>query len=928
MPGWTASRESSSRSKPMSKFVLIKLYLDPYRALHDTDEQALLVNDVPSYAAARQAIEMLKAGERPAPLTIVVCSRHFLDGFHDLSLLEPWVEIVHIAPRDEIARQLRVQLPSYLSDVDLIAVGVRVPADLLAVAGPQGIHDAGSLENALLARAFGTHVLGSSDPISLQEWFARFVDFAHAHGPAVHAAWAVEPIRSLAEERVRSILERFDRTDLLPFVMDLLNKSGHGEAQAYLSQLAVRTWLRNYNKLARRTVVDNLPEIGRWQDVPAEAPALEALLPWSERLYGLPDHPLCQRVEEVLTLLLVERDLIEEDEPARFLPQTSGRFNAEYNAAQERFGRLLMAAVKSGVTKEQRDRFSSYLAQVQSHFAPLLEKTGQEPPEVRWIDALVEFSDMIHHLQAASPTRWTDWLATYELLIKARHLNVVLREALPEVYEDHLLDLYARFSTLDERLNGAFADWLLDAYPSLVSCSIETPALVMNAARLALDSVATGIRTILLILDGLDWELWQHLRTSLGQEGFGVQGYEAGLAIVPSITEFSRRALFAGLSPRNLASFVDDIYGTEISPQEEAKTLARALGHLKRVSELKPLPANRRIQYLPGELVYVNGSDKDFRQALGLNARCYALVYSEIDSFIHDSKLEEGKLRSTIRQWLTDLAKEVALAIRQNRVLRDDAKLEIIVASDHGFLDVSGQTQVTIDPALRAFLDLERHGRLAIVRTKSKEGTEGIAPTLQLAKQFFDQHALDWHAIWRDQALAMGLAESSPSEGEVIAWLMPRMLRYVARGRGNYVHGGLSMYEMIVPLAVLARGELGIEAPVITLTGRLASEEEGTLSIIVLNKNDRPMQTLVLDVPGLGLAGLEIGDVGPGEVKKRDVSIIPAKSGDLEIELILSAQYSGMPRRFEQTRILAVQPGRRERMRLSTRRSLGGDEDW
>lgn len=909
----------------MSKHPLIKLYFDLYGALPDTDAQALVVVDLPSYAAARQAIEALKAGERPAPLTIVVHSRHFMGGFHDLRLLEPWVEITSIAPRDEIARQFRVQLPGDLTDANLIAVGVRSPKDLLAAAGSQGIHDLTSLEDALLAKALGTRVFCLGSFADLQDWFAQFVDFAYLEA-AAQSAWAVEPVRSLAEERIREILQRSDRTDLLFLVSSLLNKAAGGEAAAYLEQLAVRSWLRNYSRLARRAVINNLPELGRWQDVLDEASILDALLPWCEKLYKQPDHPLYKHVDEVLAMLLEQGDLIEEEEPSRFMRQTSGRFAAEYDAVQERFGKLLMTAVKSGITDERRATFSSYFTQLNAHFTPFYQKTGQQPERALWIDALIEFSDMIHHLREAAPAHWADWLAIYELLIRARGLNATLRQMLPRPYHEHLLDLAARFSTLDERLNGAFADWLFKVYPSLVDSTAERPPLVMNAARLTLNSVASGARTILLVLDALDWELWQHLRAVLGNEGFGVQGYEAGLAIVPSITEFSRRAAFAGLSPRNLAGFVDDIYGIDISPQEEAKTLARALGHLKRVSELKPLPANRRIQYLEGELVYANGSDKDFRQALGLNAKCYALVFTEIDSFIHDSKLEEAKLRATIHQWLTDLIKEVTLGIRQNRVLCEEPNLKIVVASDHGFLDISEQSQVVLDPSLRAFLDLERHGRLAIVRTRSKEGAEGVAPILQSAKQFFELHALEWHAIWRDQSAVMGLAESSPSEGEVIAWLVPRLFHYVTRGKGNYVHGGLSMYEMIVPLAVLARGEAGVEAPVVTLTGLLASEEESTLSIAILNKNNRPLQNLVMHIPELGIANLRAGDAGPDEVKKLDVPVTPPKSGDLSVQVILEGEIGGVHHRFEEMRILGVQPGRKERMRLSTRRTFDGEE--
>src|SRR5690606_8666174 len=121
---------------------------------------------------------------------------------------------------------------------------------------------------------------------------------------------------------------------------------------------------------------------------------------------------------------------------------------------------------------------------------------------------------------------------------------------------------------------------------------------------------------------------------------------------------------------------------------------------------------------------------------------------------------------------------------------------------------------------------------------------------------------------------------------------------------------------MIVPLAVLARGEAGVEAPVVTLTGLLASEEESTLSIAILNKNNRPLQNLVMHIPELGIANLRAGDAGPDEVKKLDVPVTPPKSGDLSVQVILEGEIGGVHHRFEEMRILGVQPGRKERMRL------------
>lgn len=907
----------------MDRPVLVKLYFDQYAGLSDVGDEAIVVTDARSYADARRAIEEMKAGERRAPLTIVVRSRHFFAGFYDLDLLGDLVQVEHIAPRDAIADAFHIQVPGSLTNQDLLALGVKNHTDLLAVAGPRGIRDRTSFDDALLKKAFESQVLQIGDDSDFESWFGDLVTLSYSKETAVKAGWTVEYVRRLAEDRTRATLERFEKRNLLPFVTDILQRSARGEAQAYLDQLAVRYWLNSYSKLARKAVVDNMVvQVGGWKDVESEVAVLDALAPWCEALYGQTENPLLERLEQVLTLLLDGDDLIEDEDIKRFIQQTSGRFLAEYNAAQIHLGKTLLEQHTVGISREQRTAFLAHFVQLDNHFTPFFERTGHRAEKVGWVSHLLEFSEVMSHLDEAAPSRWADWLATYELLIKARHLKRELQNALPSQHAGQWADLGALFSTLDERLNSEFGDWLLKEYPRLV-VSTDQPPLVMHTARWALDSVDRGDKIILLVLDALDWELWRHLRRALGEHGFVVQGNDAGLAMLPTITEFSRRAVFGGMPPRKLANFVDDIYGTDIPPREEARTLARALGYLGRVDELKTLPVNKRIRYLESELVYANGGENDFRQALGLDARCYAFVYTEIDSHIHISKLDESKLKASAAQWLSDLAGEIAQGIQQNPSLRDEANLKIIVTSDHGFLDITDKGQARFEKSLKAFLDLERHGRLAIVRTK-----QDTTPALKAVKEFHDGHSAAWHIVWREQGEQFGLPESSPSEGEVVAWLMPRLLQYVRRGKGNYVHGGLSMYETIVPMATLSKGELELEAPVITLTGRLTSEEESALSIAIFNKNNQPLQNLVLDIPEMGLEGARIGDIGPSDVGNLVVSIIPPRSGDIPVQVILNGEIGGVRTHFEEARVLAIQPGRRERMRLSTRRTFGDEDDW
>lgn len=914
-------------SKKMTNLpTLIRVYFDQYGGQDNVEREGIIVADAQSYGVARQAIEDLKSGARAAPLVIVVRSPHFFAGFHDLVDLGGLVKTMHIAPRDELARALCIQIPPILTNQDLIALGIRTPSDVLAFADASDSWDQTAFDDALLCRAFDSEVFRVVDAFAYEEWFKRLLDFLHAPEAAHSIGWTMAYTRNLAWERTQAVLERWGMGVLRSFVTDLYQRCATGRAQAYLDQLATRYWLNSYPKLACKTVIANLTDqVGSWQEVKDETSIMGALSSWCEEQYEQTENPLLEHLEQVLTLLLDRESLIEDQNLDRYIDRVSGRFAAEYEVVQTRLANLLLGPRSPETVEEQGSALQSYTARITERFVPLSKKQGQTVRTANWTAALLEYRGIADHLKEASPSHLTDWVATYELLIQARRLKRSIEDDCADKYADQLTDLNVSLSTLDERLNGSFADWLFGAYPRLLTSGTEQMPLVMATARLALDYLDRGKRVVLLVVDALDWELWQSLRTMFAQEGFVVQGNEVGLAVLPTITEFSRRSVFAGLTPRNLANFVDDIYGTDISPREEARTLARALGYLGRIDEFKFLPDSKRIQCLAHELVYANGSEKDFRRALELDARCYAFVYTELDTLIHGSKLTEADLKETARQWLQNLVLELFKGIRQNTAL-DETNLEFMITSDHGFLDVSDQDRAEFDKSLRDFIDLERHGRLAIFRTKSGSSQQ-VADIVQVAKEFYEQHGTKWHAIWREQSEQFGLAESSPSEGEVIAWFMPRLLQYVSKGKGNYVHGGLSMYEAIVPMATLSRGIIDFEPPVITLTGQLSSEEESMLSIAIMNKNETPLRDVVVVIPELGIDGLRFGEIRRNDVRSVSTPVVPPRSGDILVQVTVEGEIGRARPRFSEQRVITVQPGRRERIRLSTRRTFEED-NW
>ena len=176
------------------------------------------------------------------------------------------------------------------------------------------------LNDTLLTKAFGSQVFQISGVSDFENWFTNLVAFLYSEDTAARAGWDVEYIRHLAEERIRTLLERSGKMSLLSFVTDMLQRSADGVAQAYLNQLAVRHWLSSYSKLARKAVIDNMTDqVGQWQNIKGATVVLDALTPWCEILYRQIDNPLLERLDQVLTLLLDEDSLIEAEDPSRYI---------------------------------------------------------------------------------------------------------------------------------------------------------------------------------------------------------------------------------------------------------------------------------------------------------------------------------------------------------------------------------------------------------------------------------------------------------------------------------------------------------------------------------------------------------------------------------------------------------------------------------
>ena len=103
-----------------------------------------------------------------------------------------------------------------------------------------------------------------------------------------------------------------------------------------------------------------------------------------------------------------------------------------------------------------------------------------------------------------------------------------------------------------ERLDDRFRPWLRSTYGSSLLSTAPFAALHQVAPRLA-RRVEEGAKVLLVVIDGLGFAQWHPLRRAAG---LTVHDATGSLAMIPTLTEVSRQAIFAGALPREFAEHI------------------------------------------------------------------------------------------------------------------------------------------------------------------------------------------------------------------------------------------------------------------------------------------------------------------------------------------------------------------------------------
>jgi hypothetical protein len=302
---------------------------------------------------------------------------------------------------------------------------------------------------------------------------------------------------------------------------------------------------------------------------------------------------------------------------------------------------------------------------------------------------------------------------------------------------------WATWTTLD----ATFVAWLQTHLGALYTSSRAVPATVDRIAPFLARRMRAGTKKVcLVVMDGMGFTQWVQIRERLALQ---VHEAHAVVAVAPSLTPFSRQAIFAGTLPEAFEETISD------NGRERQRWTCFWVGEGI---------AERRVGYRRTS----GAAKRSVPDLEGVDVVGVAVL--AVDDLMHGaSLLGDAEMAGSLGAWLD----HGFLASLIERAETDD--FEVWLTADHGNLEA---TPIGFLP--REGLLVDRHGERA---------------------RFYASTAI------RDSARADGIAWQPPGLPERMSALL------FAGGRSAFikgedpalVHGGLSFDEMLVPFVRVSR---------------------------------------------------------------------------------------------------------------------------
>lgn len=387
--------------------------------------------------------------------------------------------------------------------------------------------------------------------------------------------------------------------------------------------------------------------------------------------------------------------------------------------------------------------------------------------------SLVQYQMEFGRLTAdiATASSWSDWVSAYQSWLRwERRLTGADAEAMR-----HML------AHQRDEANRLFTRFWADHYPDWISsedapCDFSHQIMDRHVAPL----LEQGRKVVLVVIDNLRMDQWHELQP-IFTEHFRIEDEQAYAAMLPTATQYARNALFSGMLPRDLAKLYPNRWVKDVSDAESGRNAHEG-------EFLEEWAARREFSKpVYGKLSNPYHEQKWVDQwAQKRGADLTAVVVNFVDRISH-AKTEQSIVReiatddrgfralthswlknSPLRAWMRQLAEE---------------RVDVIITTDHGTLAVDHAVSI-------------KGPREVAANLRYKVG-RGLSYRPKDVALEIDPESIGIPSV--------ALGDKAVFAGKSDYFVYPTQYhKYAGQFDGSYQHGGISMEEVIVPIARLS----------------------------------------------------------------------------------------------------------------------------